>query len=177
MEEKKYFDAAEAFQKAASLDPLVGSQVNLAEAYYRLGWFDDSIATAKEALRIGMSFDHYYVLGLAYAGKEQWSEARDALFNAVELRPVTDWGPKYTEAYRYLGLAQTRLGEASQVISRLEDAIQGNPNLAVERLELGNLYLWTGNVKGAKEQLRELRTRDKALAEALESLISEFRAG
>ncbi|HWQ34716.1 MAG TPA: tetratricopeptide repeat protein [Blastocatellia bacterium] len=174
MEKEKYFDAAEAFKKAAALDPLVGSQVNLAEAYYRLGWYDAAIATVNEALRIGVSFDHYYILGLAYAGKEQWSEAREALLNALNLRPVADWGAKYTEAYRNLGLAQVKLGEASQAISRLEGAIQDNPNLTIERLELGNLYLWTGNIEGAREQLRELQTRDKVLAEALDNLISRF---
>jgi DNA-binding helix-hairpin-helix protein with protein kinase domain/Flp pilus assembly protein TadD len=174
MEQKAYAEAATAFQKAAELDPLVGSQVNLAEAYYRLGWYDESITAAKAALRIGVSFDHYYILGLAYAGKEQWSEARDALLEAVELRPVGDWAPKYTEAYRSLGLTQVKLGEASQAISKLEGAIQASPNLTVERLELGNLYLWTGNIEGARRQQRELRTRDEVLAEALDDLISRF---
>lgn len=174
MEENKISAAAEAFKKAATLDPFVGSQVNLAEAYYRLGWYDESIAAAKEALRIGVSFDHYYILGLAYTGKEQWSEARDALLEALELRPVADWAPKYTEAYRYLGLAQVKLGEAPQIISRLEGTIQASPNLTIERLELGNLYLWTGNIDGARKQLRELQTRDKVLAEALDNLISRF---
>ncbi|MFN7946463.1 MAG: hypothetical protein U0Z53_14025 [Blastocatellia bacterium] len=171
MEQEKFFDAAEAFKQAAELDPLVGSQVKLAEAYYRMHWFDQSIAAAKAAMRTAISFEHYYILGLAYEGNQQWTEARDALRTALELRPVSDWSPKYVDGEHELSLVQTRLGEAPQLIHQLEGFIRDNPNLTVERLKLGSLYLQAGDFKRAREQFRELQTRDQALAEALDRLL------
>jgi hypothetical protein len=74
-------------------------------------------------------------------------------------------------AYYYLGLSKARLGEAREEIAYLEDQLKSDPDLTVERLELGILYLWVGKPGSARAQYRILKDSDPDMAEQLLRLI------
>jgi len=110
-------------------------------------------------------------LGLVYIAEERWDGAKTAFENAVSYCNLDAWEESYTLAYYYLGRSRTRGGEAKQAIAYLEDRLKQNPELTMDRLELGSLYLWSGRQKAAKAQYVSLKIRDSALAEELMKLI------
>jgi len=172
MRREKFKEAAGFFQRATELDPqLAAGFEDLGYAWYRLGKYDESIKALQTVLKSGPSYDAYYYLGLDYTAQKKWSEARDALLNAIGLSPVDQWGDKHTEAYYYLGMALTKLGEAPLAIHSLENDLRQNPELTIERLALGNLYLFAGKREAARTQYTELKVREPKLAKELRKLM------
>jgi DNA-binding helix-hairpin-helix protein with protein kinase domain/Tfp pilus assembly protein PilF len=174
--EGKFKEAVEVFERAVELDPrLNGAYEELGYALYRLGRYEESINASRQAVILTQDFGPYYNLGLAYVAQKQWDSAKTALQYAVTYCDKDEWAESYSQAYYYLGLSLTRLGEAEATIEALENGLRVYPELTVERFELANLYLWVGKRKAAKAQYEILKERDEKLAEELRKLMIKER--
>jgi DNA-binding helix-hairpin-helix protein with protein kinase domain/Flp pilus assembly protein TadD len=168
----KFAGAVKLFQEAVRINPQFNEAYEeLGYALYRLGRYEESVNASKQAIIIRNSFKSYYNLGVAYMALKQWNGAKAAFQWAISYRSYSLLTDEETLAYYYLGLSKARLGEARQAIADLEGQLESAPNLTVERLELGILYLCIGNQKAARTQYRILKDLDPELAKQLLKLI------
>ena len=170
--EGKFEEAVPLFERAVEIDSrLSAAYEELGYALYRLGRYEESVAASQAAVRLINDFGPYYNLGLVYIAQEKWAAANEALTKAVFFCNRTSWRESYSQAYYYLGLAKARMGKAGEAIEGLEIVLKDSPDLAVERFELANLYLWGGKRKAVLAQLEILKKSDLLLAQELIKLM------
>jgi DNA-binding helix-hairpin-helix protein with protein kinase domain/Tfp pilus assembly protein PilF len=172
--EGKLEEAVVAFREAVRIDPnFYRAHKELGFTLYRLGRYLESTVSSKAAINLRKDFDPYYNMGLAYMALGNWGDAKIAFEFAISHIDKYSWSERSTLAYYYLGASMVQLGEAYSAIASLEDSLKDYPNLTVERLELGSLYLLVGNREAASAQYEKLKHIDPALAEELMKLMKK----
>jgi DNA-binding helix-hairpin-helix protein with protein kinase domain/Tfp pilus assembly protein PilF len=167
--------AAEELKRAIALDPQqVGAYYELGYALFRLGKYEESIAVSQKALTFYPAFQPSYNLGLAHSAKEEWAQAAEAFEKAIASRDSANvWIPQYTEVCYRLGIARVKRGMADGVKRSLEQQIKTQKGAATvwQRVELGTLYLLTGETAMARKQARLLARENKTASDELLGLI------
>ncbi|XP_026285391.1 small glutamine-rich tetratricopeptide repeat-containing protein beta [Frankliniella occidentalis] len=133
MHEEKYQEAIDAYSKAIALDGRNAIYYcNRAAVHSKLNNYQQSIADAKQALKIDSSYCKAYArLGLAHASLGQHEEARNAYAKALEMEPDN-------ESYKNnMQLAQEKITGAGPS----PFLMGGEPNLA----NLGPIGSMLGN--------------------------------
>jgi len=98
-----YISPIKAGLKAVELNPTPENQFNLSFAYYTAQLFDESVSTAKKALKLKPDYaEAYNIIGAAYNNMQMWDEAITALEKAVRINP------NFQLAKNNLALAKTR---------------------------------------------------------------------
>jgi len=196
-EQKKYEQAAQAFQEAINLQP------DYQMAYYYLGitnsWlyrFPEAEKALKEAIRLNpQDFYAYKELADVYTWLERYEDSIQYSKEAVRLKP------DYADAYVTIGLSQIKLQRYEDAIKILRVAISLDPNLeyayfylgvalswlhrfqeakdahlkaiqlkpdfADAHLELGVVYVWLGDKTSAMEHYNILKNLDSSKAQEL----------
>ena len=174
--ERKYAKAAEVFQEAVRIDPqFYSAHEDLGDALYRLGRYDESISSSRQATAISSNFKPYYNMGLAYIAQKDWSGANYAFERAITHCNQANWEEHYSHAHYYLGLSMAWLGEAETAIRDLEKSLEISPEMPYGRFELATLYLGSGKHKEAMAQYRILKDLNPMLANELLKLIKKYR--
>jgi len=201
-EQKKYEEAAQAFQEAINLQP------DYQIAFYYLGitnsWlyrFPEAEKALKEAIRFyPQDFYAYKELADVYTWLERYEDSFQYSQEAVRLKP------DYADAYVTMGLSQIKLQRYENAIKILRVAITLDPNLeyayfylgvalswlhrfqeakdahlkaiqlkpdfADAHLELGVVYVWLGDKTSAIEQYNILKNLDSNKAQELLDVIT-----
>lgn len=89
----------------------------------------------------------YYNLGTLYLRKNEFTEARSYLGEAVKLQP------DYPEAWNNLGMIAAQQGQADQGVRHFQESLRLRPDYVVALLNLGNLYRRQGNLSEAERLL------------------------
>jgi tetratricopeptide (TPR) repeat protein len=188
---RNFQEAVQAFQEAISINPQLGTaREELGYCSYRLGRYEEAVESLRKALYSGPNFTPNYYLGLVYIELKNLDYAQYYLLAATSQAPsgrlLTD---SEVDAFYRLGLVLKQNGELESNILAKETAIKESESLkktktadgreVLERMrfELANLYLWAGRVGAAKEQYRQLKASNLALASALRKLIILHGAG
>jgi DNA-binding helix-hairpin-helix protein with protein kinase domain/Tfp pilus assembly protein PilF len=176
-----YSVAAEELKRAIALDPQqVGAYYELGYALFRLGKYEESIAVSQKALTFTPAFHPNYNLGLAHGAREEWAQAAEAFEKAIEVGDKTgNWIPQYTEVCYRLGITRVKRGTADRMKRSLEQQIKTQKGAATvwQRVELGALYLLTGEPTKARQQARFLRRENKMAHDELLGLIDRRGVG
>ena len=138
------------FEAAAEADPaLPEAQEHLGEALYEAGIFDQAEEHLEraEALDPGRPNTHR-LLGEVHAARNQWRQALLHWQRATEAAPDSD------EALRGTARALMALGQPDDARRYLEQSLDVNPENVRARVDLGTLYLDTGQLQEALEHLR-----------------------
>jgi DNA-binding helix-hairpin-helix protein with protein kinase domain/tetratricopeptide (TPR) repeat protein len=176
-QKEKFESAVNYFKKAVEIDRRFSSAYEeLGFALYCLGRYDEAAEELNTAIRLRNGFTSYYYLGLVYIAQERWDGAKTAFEFAIAYREDYRWNELHTLAYYYLGRSKSQVREAWQAIAELEGRLKRRPNLTIERLELGSLYLWVGRQKAAKAQYEMLKESNPWLAAELMKLIKMHAA-
>ena len=132
---QRYDDAVSAYKSAAVLDPSCAlTYLALGTAYCAQGRFDDAVNAFKTARSIDPESPVDSGLGMAYAGRREFSLAIESLKSAIAKQP------KSGECYSALGGAYTQAGEQNLAIDAFKTAIKLNNSDCVAHLGLGFIY-------------------------------------
>jgi tetratricopeptide (TPR) repeat protein len=145
-----------------------------------LGKYEESISVSQKALAFYPAFQPYYNLGLAHSAREEWAQAAEAFEKAIASRENANaWIPQYTEVCYRLGIARVKRGMADGVKRSLEQEIKTQKGAATvwQRVELGTLYLLTGETAMARKQARLLARENKTASDELLGLINRRASG
>jgi DNA-binding helix-hairpin-helix protein with protein kinase domain len=168
---KKFNQAVKILEQAIREDSAhIAAHTELGYALYRLGRYDDAIEATVQAPSFQINFAAQYNLGLIYLAREEFKSAEEALMTAVVNIDTTKWEESYTAAYDLLAKTQVQLNQHSVLISQLEERVQQFPDLQMDRLYLGALYLRSG-LPGARTQYEALRANGSPLAGEMLKLI------
>jgi tetratricopeptide (TPR) repeat protein len=153
-DEKKFLDAKQAFEKAATIDPrLAEPRINLGSVYAELGLWERAAAEFRAGIDLNpQQAPSYYNLGNALAHLGQREEAVAAYRRAIELNPH-DPVP-----YINLGIQLDYLGRLEEAESVLRKGIEVDPSNAQIHSNLGILLV---ELDRQEEALTEFR---KAIA-------------
>ena len=157
---ENYLLAVESLKKAVQIDP------NREEAHRLLGHiYLLYLAKTKEAiesLHTAIKLDPanpvpHQMLGVAYFRRNRYSEAIQALRQAVELNPKVS--PDYPyHPYYDLGMVYLKQGEFNDAISCFEQAIELDPDQIRAYYSLGNTYIRQGSVQKGAELIRKYQS-------------------
>ena len=128
LDEKRYAEAIEVFQKAINLDADLENNAH---------------ASPLERTHI------YAHLGTAYIGMQAYQNAIEALEKAIAL------DPDLVDAHYNLGIAYVEQGHADKAIPHLERAVAIAPNLKRAHYNLARAYQESGNLEGATHAVTE----------------------
>jgi tetratricopeptide (TPR) repeat protein len=168
---KKFNQAVKILEQAIREDSAhIAAHTELGYALYRLGKYDDAINATAQAPSFQTNFAAQYNLGLIYLAREEFKSAEEALMTAVVNIDTTKWEESYTAAYDLLAKTQVQLNQHSVLISQLEERVQEFPDLQMDRLYLGALYLRSG-LPGARTQYEALRANGSPLTGEMLKLI------
>jgi DNA-binding helix-hairpin-helix protein with protein kinase domain len=168
---KKFNQAVKILEQAIREDSAhIAAHTELGYALYRLGRYDDAIEATVQAPSFQINFAAQYNLGLIYLAREKFKSAEEALVTAVVNIDTTKWEESYTAAYDLLAKTQVQLNQHSILISQLEERVKQFPDLQMDRLYLGALYLRSG-LPGARTQYEALRANGSPLAGEMLKLI------
>lgn len=128
LDDRRYIEAIEAFQKAIDLDTDLGNN------------------SQKSPLENTHIYAH---LGAAYIGMKAYQDAIDALQNAIAL------DSDLVDAHYNLGHAYIEQGHPDKAIPHLERAIAIAPNLKRAHYNLARAYRESGNLEAATHAVTE----------------------
>jgi DNA-binding helix-hairpin-helix protein with protein kinase domain len=175
--EERFEEAAMAFREAVRIDPnCYDAHEKLGYALYRLKRYEASLVASEKAINLRKDFGPYFNSGLAYMELRRWEKAKEAFEFATDHIRENPWEERYTLAFYYLGRSTKNLGEAWQMIERLENGGSrdlSKRNWAFRGLHLGSLYLWVGKQELARTQYLLLMIKHPRLAEELLKLINK----
>lgn len=172
--------AANSFQQSIALNSEYSfAQQELGKVLYRLGRYAGSVSATKEAIRLtnnpDLFFGLYYQMGLANRAQNELLYAKDDLMIAVSfIQDGTRWEEAHIYAYYLLAEVLQDLNDIDAVITSLENDLRTGQGKPIQRFELANLYLRVGKIEQAKQQYRQLKTRNKSLAAALKKLMAKY---
>jgi len=171
---EKFTEAVEQCRKALMLNPRLNqARQVMAQAYVKLGKIEEATTELKTAINYKAdNFPGYAQLGRIYLGQKDFPAAREALEEALKIKPEAKPGVR-------LGLVQAlisdkKVGEATEVLKQVNET----PRLAplVHKL-WGDIYTEQGLLKEAAEEYRaatllskEGDTLEELDMEALESI-------
>jgi tetratricopeptide (TPR) repeat protein len=175
--EERFEEAAMAFREAVRIDPnCYDAHEKLGYALYRLKRYEASLVASEKAINLRKDFGPYFNSGLAYMELRRWEKAKEAFEFATDHIREDPWEERYTLAFYYLGRSTKNLGEAWQMIEKLENGGArdlSKRNWAFRGLHLGSLYLWVGKQELARTQYLLLMIRHPRLADELLKLINK----
>jgi tetratricopeptide (TPR) repeat protein len=140
------FDAAITAQKRyVELRPDVADgYVRLADFYFRDKQYDETIATAKQALSVQSTNGAAYTyLGVGLGGKRQYAEAIKALQRASELSPGNP------NNYMWMGRYYKEQGAFIESAAMYRKAVEVAPQNAGANHEVSMAYYWMGRYDDA----------------------------
>jgi len=136
--------------------------LNLGEAYYESGKYEEAIESCKQAIRIDP--DDAYAhnnLGLAYAQLGKYEEAIKSYKQAIRI------DPDLADPHYNLGLAYGESGKYKEAIESYKQAISIDPDAADAHYGLGLAYVDINDRDSALEQYEILKKLDTELANKL----------
>jgi tetratricopeptide (TPR) repeat protein len=149
---KKVFDsAASEFRTAISLES------GMAEAHYALGHLlfhhNKDIDNARQSLNRAIELDHslaaaYHTLGFIEITRENWHKAMEMFGKAIAA------DGSYDAAYRDMAIACIYQGRTMEAIGHAQQYARLQPESAVARNNLGNIYGAAGKRQEALEQFQ-----------------------
>lgn len=172
--------AANSFQQSIALNSEYSfAQQELGKVLYRLGRYAGSVSATKEAIRLtknpDLFFGLYYQMGLANRAQNELLYAKDDLMIAVSfIQDGTRWEETHIYAYYLLAEVLQDLNDIDAAITSLENDLRNGTGKPIQRFELANLYLRVGKIEEARQQYRQLKTRNKSLAAALKKLMAKY---
>jgi TolB-like protein/Tfp pilus assembly protein PilF len=161
----EYLDLAiEMSSKAISLDP------NLAEGYKALGLAQESKGDVKKGLESyskAVELNPNYApaitnIGLIEFNLGKYDDALKWWRKAVELQPG------YTRYYSSTALAYLYLGYDNLASAWCERALEFQPDAIFPQLILGNLDLFTGNLRRSRDRMAKILSKNPEEKRALE---------
>ncbi len=172
VEEKKYQEALQEYEKALKADPKNVRAILLTGlTYANLGKLDEAISHTKKAVDLDPSYTSFYHLGMIYAAANDTSKALEAFDRALALSPDS-----FMAEYQK-GLIYASLGEYEKAIESYQKALKLNPHLENAHVALAGSYLKLGDKDSALAQVEELRKiKQETLAQVLENRINEKTA-
>ena len=145
----KYDEAISYYKQAISIDPYFSEALNnLGVVYIEVENWDEAIRNFKAALDnpiYSTPEKAYSSMGYAYYKKGDFSEAKDALEEALIRNPI------FTPALYTLGLVHVELDDDTSAIAELKKVIGILPGHVDAHWELANAYLRVGNSTKALE--------------------------
>ena len=155
--DENYLGAVESLKIAIQIDP------NRAEAHRLLGriylLYLAKTTEAIEFLQTEIKLDPdnptaHQMLGIAHFRRNQYLEASQALYRAIELNPEVT--PDYPyHPYYDLGMVYLKQGKFDDAIVCFEQAIELDPDQIRAYYSLGNAYIRQGRVKKGAELIRK----------------------
>jgi hypothetical protein len=112
------------------------------------------------------NFNAWYNLGVALDKLQRYSDAIEALRQAVRINP------EFAQAWHNLGYAYVHLKRPNDGINAFRQALRINPENADVWFNLGVAYLMVGDRGAALEVVKTLQKLDPARAEKLSGLIA-----
>jgi tetratricopeptide (TPR) repeat protein len=173
--------AANSFQQSIELNSEYSfAQQELGKVLYRLGRYAGSVSATKEAIRLtnnpDLFFGLYYQMGLANHAQNELLYAKDDLMIAISfIQDGTRWEESHLHCYYLLAEVLQDLNDINAAITSLENDLRIGNGKPIQRFELANLYLRVGKIEAAKQQYRQLKTRNKSLAAALKKLMTKYK--
>jgi tetratricopeptide (TPR) repeat protein len=138
---------------------------NLAAVYLELDRLDDTIAHAREALRLDPTIANAHNnLGVALMRRGRYDEAEQAFAAAVRL------DPRHIDARCNLGAALHRQGRLGEALTCLEQTVRLAPGHAQAQNDLGGVLLACDQAERAAGYFREALGLRPGFAEALSNL-------
>lgn len=133
----RYEESAQTLLKALALDGSDAvARFNLGVSYDHLGRKDDAIVAYREVIKSkGDHFEAHYHLGTALWEQRKFTEARDALIRASEIRPDD------ASTRRMLGFVFEALNELDQSEVAFRKALEINPSDIGSRVSLGAVLM------------------------------------
>jgi tetratricopeptide (TPR) repeat protein len=198
-QEKRYTEAAQAFEAAAPLRPDEPVPYRyLADLYWRQDQQEQALQTVQRLAQVrpdayfldrqGNGYEDSGLLGLAqllYAEAVRIDPAfPSARFNLgrtyleqgrvdegiVEVQEAVRLYPTFAEAHETLGLAYMERGQWAEAVTHLEQALNLKPALASGRNHLGRLYLAQGQFEAAIATFQKLVEQHPEAVEARHNL-------
>jgi tetratricopeptide (TPR) repeat protein len=127
----------------------------------KLGQWDASLASYREALRINPAYARCYVnLGMAFMQRKQWPEAVTVLREAVRLQH------DYPRGFEKLAFALRCTNQLDAAVAASREAIRQDPSNAALYVNLGEVLMSQGLSTPAADAYREAIDRDPRLAVA-----------
>ncbi|WP_287127708.1 lipopolysaccharide assembly protein LapB [Candidatus Cyanaurora vandensis] len=167
---EKYEEAVQQCRKALMLNPRLNqARQVMAQAYVKMGKLDDATAELKTAINYKAdNFSGYAQLGRIYLTQQDYGAAREALEEALKLKPEAKPGVR-------LGLVQAliaeeKLGEATETLKQVN---QSNRLAPIVHKLWGDIYTAQGLTKEAAEEYRAATLLAKEGDGALEELDME----
>ena len=151
LQEGKVREAAEAYRKAAELDPQNARwHYNLSLALSRLGDTPGEEVELEETLGLDPNSDvAHNGLGMVYLAKGKAKEAESEFKKALEINP------KFAEAQNNLGVVFSREGRHSDAVTLFRQATQSDPQYAKAFVNLGLEMASQGDLPGAEQQIQQ----------------------
>ena len=170
LEEKRYQEAAAAFEKAVAADPKdYGAQFHLALAQSLLGLNDQAIASYRKVLELKPDlYEAELNLGILLL------EKRDHAAAVGLLRSASAKKPDQPRPRLYLGEAHLAAGEFQQAKESFEAAVALNPNSAAAEAGLGQALLRSKLLEEAEVHLKKAALLDPAYKSLLLELASAY---
>ena len=171
---KTYDRAFTLLEKARYTDPDAAAVSDeLSYTYFLAGQYDEAIRVANDSRHFGKTFRPYKNLGLAYAAQGKWSNAKDSLRSAIQLKGKNSLNREDVELRYHLGQALKELGQLPQEIALLGQT--DKPPL-LDEIQLACLQLWNGNKQQALSITQSLKDRYAPLVDHLEEFINSHQA-
>jgi len=132
---------------------------------YKLGQYDNAVASADKAIALNKNFERaYYIKGLALKRQRKFPAAISAFSGCLEQNPG------YSEAAVELGRLYAAQGNPKQAIKVFDTAIQNNPRAQKAYYELGRIYLTQNNYNKAAQNFTKATQMDATYGLAYLSL-------
>jgi tetratricopeptide (TPR) repeat protein len=167
MAQRKFENAAVAYQKAVTLNPSSAEGYNnLGEALGELRQFPQAINAFNRAVSLDSQLlKARYNQGVTYdrMGNKKYSE--------FVFRSLIKSAPRYALAYDGLAVTLSKAGRAKEALVFHEQAITLAPQEASYHFNLAISYLILGNTPKALEQQEKLNAIDSRVADQLASVI------
>lgn len=147
--ERQLFDrAAEAFARAAALDPRESRLVRESQAHQAAGQFDQALRTAQHAVALyPRSPTSYRQLGTAYNARGETASAISAYERSIWLADF--FRDPQVDPYVELGNIYAELGEFEQAEAQFRAALSLDPYAAAPYIGLGALFETLGHREDA----------------------------
>jgi protein O-GlcNAc transferase len=167
MVQRKFENAATAFQRAATLNPADAEAFNnLGEALGELKQYTRAIEAFTTAARLDQKLlKARYNQGVSYDRMGNFRYAEFVFKNLIKSNP------DYGLAYGGLAVTLSKSGRAKEAIAFHEKAIALDPRDPSNYYNLALSYLILGNSAKALEQQEKLKAIDPAVADRLASVI------
>lgn len=131
---------------------------------------DLAVSKAQQALKLNKSAEGYFLLGNAYARKEQYGQAEAQYLEALKLND------KDADVRTNLGVVYYRQGKLQEAEKAFRAAVALQPNDAEIRYNLGGVLVALGRPDEAVNEFLKAKELNPSLAEAYLGLGTVYKA-